>query len=167
VRTFGKGSVQSIVNLGENQGALKLTTAFFQSPNGRSIDRQAGGEAWGVDPSDGCYVPLDADKAAALGKLRRERTALGKPSDDPLPALSPQTIRERMSDPQLAAGFEAALARLTGGKFPPVGEELPAQTQDGRREALGKQRQALIDELQRLELELKVLDKSYRHSPQR
>lgn len=35
-RTFGKGSVQTIIPLGSN-GALRLTTARYYTPSGRSI----------------------------------------------------------------------------------------------------------------------------------
>ena len=38
-QSFGKGSVQSIIPLAEN-GALKLTTARYYTPNGRSIQAQ-------------------------------------------------------------------------------------------------------------------------------
>lgn len=43
-RSFGKGSVQTIIPLGGNKGALKLTTARFFTPSGRSI------QAKGIDP---------------------------------------------------------------------------------------------------------------------
>jgi carboxyl-terminal processing protease len=36
-RTFGKGSVQTIIPLGSNNGALRLTTARYYTPAGRSI----------------------------------------------------------------------------------------------------------------------------------
>ena len=42
-RTFGKGSVQSVLQLGQNI-ALKLTTARYYTPNGRSI------QAKGIEP---------------------------------------------------------------------------------------------------------------------
>ena len=42
-RTFGKGSVQTIIPLGQN-GALRLTTARYYTPAGRSI------QAKGIDP---------------------------------------------------------------------------------------------------------------------
>jgi carboxyl-terminal processing protease len=42
-RSFGKGSVQTILPLGES-GALKLTTARYYTPSGRSI------QAKGIDP---------------------------------------------------------------------------------------------------------------------
>ncbi len=36
-RSFGKGSVQTIIPLGQNNGALRLTTARYYTPSGRSI----------------------------------------------------------------------------------------------------------------------------------
>src|SRR5215467_339650 len=36
-RSFGKGSVQTIMPLGNNNGALRLTTARYYTPSGRSI----------------------------------------------------------------------------------------------------------------------------------
>jgi carboxyl-terminal processing protease len=42
-RTFGKGSVQTIIPLGSN-GAIRLTTARYYTPSGRSIQAQ------GIDP---------------------------------------------------------------------------------------------------------------------
>ena len=59
--TFGKGSVQTILPLGNNT-AIKLTTARYFTPNGRSI------QARGILPD----IPLDdglGDRAASL-KLR-------------------------------------------------------------------------------------------------
>lgn len=38
-RTYGKGSIQTILPLGDG-GALKLTTAHYYTPSGRSIDKQ-------------------------------------------------------------------------------------------------------------------------------
>ncbi len=39
-RSFGKGSVQTIIPLGEHTGALALTTARYYTPSGRSIQAQ-------------------------------------------------------------------------------------------------------------------------------
>ncbi|WP_051335495.1 S41 family peptidase [Methylocapsa acidiphila] len=43
-RSFGKGSVQTIIPLGQNNGAVRLTTARYYTPSGRSI------QAKGIDP---------------------------------------------------------------------------------------------------------------------
>ena len=83
-RTFGKGSVQTILPLG-NGTAVKLTTARYYTPNGRSI--QAEGiepdiklkplkVADGVDSSD-----TDPVKEADLtGHLRNDRNHPGNPA---------------------------------------------------------------------------------------
>ena len=43
-RSFGKGSVQTIIPLGQNNGAIRLTTARYYTPSGRSI------QAKGIEP---------------------------------------------------------------------------------------------------------------------
>jgi len=43
-RSFGKGSVQTIIPLGSGNGALRLTTARYFTPSGRSI------QAKGITP---------------------------------------------------------------------------------------------------------------------
>ena len=43
-RSFGKGSVQTIIPLGGSNGAIRLTTARYYTPSGRSI------QARGIEP---------------------------------------------------------------------------------------------------------------------
>ncbi len=45
VKSFGKGSVQSVIPLGEKQGALRLTTSLYYTPSGKSI------QAHGIEPN--------------------------------------------------------------------------------------------------------------------
>ena len=49
-RTFGKGSVQRVLPLGLD-ARLKLTTALYYLPSGRSPHRRPNAEVWGVDPN--------------------------------------------------------------------------------------------------------------------
>ncbi|MEO9968229.1 MAG: S41 family peptidase [Hyphomonadaceae bacterium] len=44
VTSFGKGSVQTVIPLGADRGALRLTTARYYTPSGRSI------QGTGIDP---------------------------------------------------------------------------------------------------------------------
>ncbi len=60
-RTFGKGSVQSVVPLSDSSG-LKLTTALYYTPNGTSI------QVKGVEPD----VVVDDTAAGNLFRLPRE-----------------------------------------------------------------------------------------------
>src|SRR5208283_1606408 len=63
-RSFGKGSVQTILPLGE-EGALKLTTARYYTPSGRSI------QARGIEPNVVVLenIPDDLkDKVSSFGE---------------------------------------------------------------------------------------------------
>ena len=69
-RTFGKGSVQTVMPLNEGR-AIKLTTSRYFTPSGRSI------QGHGIDPDhafenvDG--VPLDLDDPRVRQTLARAR----------------------------------------------------------------------------------------------
>ena len=54
-RTFGKGSVQTIIPLGPGKGALRLTTARYFTPSGRSI------QAKGIEPDITVLQDVPAD----------------------------------------------------------------------------------------------------------
>lgn len=54
-RSFGKGSVQTIIPLGQNNGAVRLTTARYYTPSGRSI------QAKGIDPDVTVLQDVPAD----------------------------------------------------------------------------------------------------------
>ena len=65
-RSFGKGSVQTIIPLGQGNGALRLTTARYFTPSGRSI------QAEGIKPD----VKIQENIPAALkGKVSSEGEA--------------------------------------------------------------------------------------------
>jgi carboxyl-terminal processing protease len=58
-RSFGKGSVQSIIPI-ENHGALRLTTALYYTPSGRSI------QGHGITPDVVVTLPKDQQVPNAL-----------------------------------------------------------------------------------------------------
>ena len=71
-RSFGKGSVQSVVKLGDGSG-LKLTVARYFTPSGTSI------QAEGIHP-DVAIENFDStvlDKARVIKKVRREKDIRG------------------------------------------------------------------------------------------
>lgn len=49
-RSFGKGSVQTIMPIGDNSSALRITTARYYTPSGRSIQAQGIVPDWIVKP---------------------------------------------------------------------------------------------------------------------
>ena len=74
-KTFGKGSVQTIVPLG-GQGAMRLTTARYYTPSGRSI------QAKGIEPD--IFVPQARVEELQQARRRSEadlRGALANPDD--------------------------------------------------------------------------------------
>jgi carboxyl-terminal processing protease len=67
-RTFGKASVQTIIPLGQGNGALRLTTARYFTPSGRSIQAQ------GIAPD--IEVLQDVPKELAAQLLARSESSL-------------------------------------------------------------------------------------------
>jgi carboxyl-terminal processing protease len=68
-KSFGKGSVQTIIPL-QNGGAMRLTTARYYTPSGRSI------QAEGIEP-DIIIQPAKIEEIKAAGKPLREADLRG------------------------------------------------------------------------------------------
>src|SRR5207244_9958098 len=93
--------------------------------NGRNIQKRPGEKAWGVDPTDGYYIPLSRAQTDALLKDMTQRGLVGaKNGDQPRqPArLTAKMIEEQHADPQLGAALRTMVAKLTGGDFIKVGK---------------------------------------------
>ena len=56
-RTYGKGSVQDVIQLNDQGAKLKMTVAYYYLPSGRLVHRKPGATDWGVQPQ--IYVPMD------------------------------------------------------------------------------------------------------------
>ncbi len=74
-QSFGKGSVQTIIPLGQGEGALRLTTARYFTPSGRSI--QAQGITPDIDvlqqvPKDMKAVQANFSEATLPGHLKAQ-----------------------------------------------------------------------------------------------
>lgn len=98
-RSFGKGSVQTIIPLGAN-GAIRLTTARYYTPSGRSI------QAKGIEPKIKVdqELPEDLKKKAAAQQPRGEASLRGhlKGEDDKEKTGSSSYVpRDREKDTQL------------------------------------------------------------------
>jgi carboxyl-terminal processing protease len=100
-KSFGKGSVQTIIPL-SGHGAMRLTTARYYTPSGRSI------QAVGIEPD--IVVEQARIESMKEASLRREADLRG--ALDRKPAASPT--------PSDAGGEEDA----TGGETPPVDYQL-------------------------------------------
>ena len=81
-RSWGKGSVQNVIELEGGTSALKLTTASYHRPSGKNIHRFPGAketDEWGVMPDPGYVVKFTrAETAEYLETYRPERDVLSK-----------------------------------------------------------------------------------------
>jgi carboxyl-terminal processing protease len=66
VKSFGKGSVQSVIPLENSQGALRLTTSLYYTPSGKSIQAQ------GIEPN---IVLNNAKIEKQIDKIERDSEA--------------------------------------------------------------------------------------------
>ena len=70
-RSFGKGSVQTIIPLGSGNGALRLTTARYFTPSGRSI------QAKGITPDIEVLQDIPEELKARTENSRGESSLRG------------------------------------------------------------------------------------------
>ena len=107
-KSFGKGSVQTVMELGPDKGAIRLTTARYYTPSGRSIQAQ------GIVPD--IVMPITREGEDEPRKRRSEadlRGALDVPTDVPDETDSGMTEDEaEMSNAQqILAEGQAELRR--------------------------------------------------------
>jgi len=127
-RTFGKGIVQAVYRLPSGAGQLKITEQYYFLPSGRCIHRNDDSTEWGVDPTDGFYLPMTLDEMRDMFRVRREEEiirAQPQSEEDRQNWSDPAWILDHAKDKQLAAAVEAARARIETGEWKPTGEPAP------------------------------------------
>ncbi len=91
-RSWGKGSVQNLIELEDGKSLLKLTTASYQRPNGHNIHRFPDSketDEWGVSPNPGFEIKLSDTETAQVMNDRRARDIIaGKHGAAEKPATS-------------------------------------------------------------------------------
>jgi carboxyl-terminal processing protease len=146
-RSFGKGLVQAIEPIFSIPGAqLKLTEQRYYLPSGRLLHRTDDAKEWGVDPSPGMLVALNAEQARQLGLNRRVFEAIQRVGAGQTPATSadgvldarsakwsdPAWLGEVLGDVQLSAAVKKVSERLSAGAWPASESTLDAkQMQEG------------------------------------
>ena len=122
-RTWGKGSVQNVIEMEDGRSASKLTTAGYKRPNGKNIHRFPGAkdaDDWGVRPSEGFQVKLSEGELGRLVDVRHRRDIVGAQQEKDSPA------EDRPVDRQL----EKALAYLDEQLAAATPKQKPAQEKD-------------------------------------
>ena len=105
-RSWGKGSVQNVIELEDGESALKLTTASYHRPNGHNIHRFPGAkeeDEWGVMPSDGYAIKFSLEQLRSYQEYRRDR-------DRPEPPEGSESAD--FEDTQLAKAIEYVAGEL-------------------------------------------------------
>jgi carboxyl-terminal processing protease len=104
-RSYGKGSVQNILELEDGSSVLKLTVASYYRPSGENIHRfrnMKTSDKWGVSPDPGSEVKLSQGEYVRwfLGRRDRDLESAAKghrkpAAAQPEPAKSDATAKEQ------------------------------------------------------------------------
>ena len=107
-RSFGKGSVQTIIPLGRDNGALRLTTARYYTPSGRSI------QAKGIHPDIELFQDVP-DELKGKDSTKGEASLRGhlKNGDDEGSGSQAYVPTDRAKDKQLAAARDLLEGKVT------------------------------------------------------
>jgi carboxyl-terminal processing protease len=106
-RSWGKGSVQNVIELDNGSSALKLTTAQYLRPSGRNIHKFPGAkddEEWGVSPDPGHKIEFSQKELIEYSEYRRKRDVLGA-----------SAANGEFTDRQLNDALAYIKAQLAGG----------------------------------------------------
>ncbi len=103
-RSFGKGTVQELIDLEPNEGVMKLTTSSYWRPSNKNIHRRrdaAPSDDWGVLPDPGYEVKVEGKELGRLARWRQQRDSFqpkpGGPSNPP----GKDDVSQGYSDPQM------------------------------------------------------------------
>ena len=113
-RSFGKGSVQTIIPMGE-AGALRLTTALYYTPSGKSI------QGTGITPDIKVEQPLPPElqgKLEAAGESNLRGHIQGQSETDEGSGSSAYVPPEAKDDLQLQDALELLRGEKTDPSFP-------------------------------------------------
>ncbi|HXS39075.1 MAG TPA: S41 family peptidase [Stellaceae bacterium] len=110
-RSFGKGSVQTVLQVQESGGAIRLTTALYYTPSGRSI------QAKGIEP-DVVVEPARIEEVKEL-QIPHEADLRGALKNTGPEAASPASDSAKPAPGGAAAPAAKPAAPAASGKLPP------------------------------------------------
>jgi carboxyl-terminal processing protease len=123
-RSYGKGSVQSIIPVEGGRAAIRFTTAYYFPPSGQRIHRKpkdTDSDPWGVLPSDGAEVLLSEEQnRQAIERMRRRSDPLrnGALANHPLSKVDDPDDQQIAQDPQLVRAIEILQAMVSKSSAP-------------------------------------------------
>ncbi len=118
-QSYGKGTVQELIDLERGRGKMKITTATYWRPSGRNIDRAHSEEnqnLWGVQPDPGFHIELSENELFQVIRLRNRRQYKLLDIFDEPPAADnvPNSSRTMTEDPVLKRAIEHLKQTLDG-----------------------------------------------------
>jgi len=148
-RTFGKGSVQEVLELSSG-GMLKFTTARYDLSNGRTIDKQLSDDKglWGVDPNEGLVILESPEELINRIKSREPYNVITDEEPEGFTCGDIDWIENTFSDHQLAQALLAMQSKLGSGQWPILSDEKPVAS--GIREEVTELAKERIDILKTL-----------------
>jgi carboxyl-terminal processing protease len=114
-RSFGKGSVQTIIPLGDN-GALRLTTALYYTPSGKSI------QGIGITPDIKVEQPIPAELQGKIEKAAESSLKghiKGANENDEGSGSQAYVPPDPKDDVQLAYALDLLRGKKVDPQFPP------------------------------------------------
>jgi len=127
-RTFGKFSVQNLIQLARTEAYIKLTTARYYLPSGRSLHRDDDSATWGVEPD--IPVELVSKEVVKIVQGFRKRDIIGSQAE----ALAQKVLSDEEND--LKAEIERVKQAAAEDVEPPgkpaadAAEDAPAEAAD-------------------------------------
>jgi carboxyl-terminal processing protease len=114
-RSFGKGSVQTIIPLGPGNGALRLTTARYFTPSGRSI------QAKGISPDIEVLQDVPEEAKAQVAEMEGESSLRGhlKGEGDEEAGSQSYVPPDEKDDKALATALDLLRGSASNLAFPP------------------------------------------------
>ena len=109
-RSWGKGSVQNVIDLEEGRSALKLTTASYFRPSGRNIHRfpeSTPEDEWGVSPDEGYRVRFTRNEFGEWREARRDGDVIREGDQA-------GTSKSDFVDRQLKKAMDYVAGKITG-----------------------------------------------------
>lgn len=131
-RSWGKGTVQTVMFFEGGRSRLKLTVASYWRPNGKNIHRHVDAtpeDPWGVTPNPGYAVETDTETLGKIVKLRRARDRVNIRKDPPEDETSMEDMPAPLGEESLDAN----------------GDEQPVETDPGIQEFQDPQLQRAIE----------------------
>ena len=162
-QTWGKGTVQNVIPIRRGESALKLTTASYWRPSGKSIDRydeiSKQTKVWGVQPDPGFEIEMVEEELFENMRQRNLRDLRGLLTDQESEMISRMRVYEPPTDdPDASQDTQEPTPDPATDVTPP---EADTQNQDADAKGLPKPKGPHVDKaLQRAIDHLESLTKN-------